>query len=128
MKKIANWFGNNAAKKDPPGGSKRKSGKTSFTIRDVVTINYRDRVYELIDTRMDGSEDQRKWLSLYPQALTDVLAALSPEEVEEAESLVVEWSNKGIPAEKQRVYVLFLLSRQRSELIVSQKCGKILRS
>jgi hypothetical protein len=43
--------------------------------------------------------------------LTDVLAALSPEEVEDAEGLVVEWSNKGIPVEKQRVCVVFLLSR-----------------
>ena len=111
MKKIANWFGNNAAKKDPPGGSKKKSGKTSFTVRDVVIVNYRDRIYELIDTRMDGSEDQKKWLSLYPQALSDISAALSPEEVAEAEKLVEEWSNKGIPVEKQRAYVLFLLSR-----------------
>ena len=45
MKKIANWFGNNAAKKDPPGGSKKKSGKTSFTVRDVVIVNYRDCSY-----------------------------------------------------------------------------------
>ena len=68
-------------------------------------------IYELIETRMDGSEDQKKWLSLYPQALSDILAALSLEEVAEAERLVEEWSNKGIPVEKQRAYVLFLLSR-----------------
>ena len=40
---------------------------------------------------------------VYPQALSNVCAALSPEEVEEAERLAVERSDKGIPVEEQRV-------------------------
>jgi hypothetical protein len=77
--------------------------KTSFSIRDVVTNTHRDRIYELVDTRIKESDGQKSWLSLYSQALIDVCAALSPEEVDEAERLAAEWSDRGIPAEKQRV-------------------------
>jgi hypothetical protein len=98
-----NWFFNNVAKKkDPAEGSKRKSGKT-FSSRDVVIVTHRDQIYALIDTRTEESVGQKNWLSLYPQALSDVLAGLSSEELAEAERLAEEWSDKGIPAEEQRV-------------------------
>jgi hypothetical protein len=35
--------------------------------------------------------------------LSDVLAGLSSEELEEAERLAEEWSDKGLPREEQRV-------------------------
>ena len=56
-----------------------------------------------MNTRIKEAHGQKSYLSLYPQALSDVCAALSPEEVEEAERLAVEWSDKGIPVEEQRV-------------------------
>ena len=52
---------------------------------------------------MEDIEDKLKWLSLYPQALSDVVGGLSPEEVAEAETLAAEWSDKGLPAEEQRM-------------------------
>ena len=77
--------------------------KISFSMRDVVTNTHRDQIYKLVNTRIKEAHGQKSFLSLYPQALSDVCAALSPEEVEEAERLAVEWSDKGIPVEEQRV-------------------------
>jgi hypothetical protein len=76
---------------------------TTVLCKPVLHPTHRDRIYELVDTRIKESDGQKSWLSLYPQALTDVCAALSPKEVDEAERLAAEWSDRGIPAEKQRV-------------------------
>jgi hypothetical protein len=69
----------------------------------VVIITHRDQIFALINTRTEESSGQKNWLSLYPQALSDVLAGLSSEELEEAERLAEEWSDKGLPREEQRV-------------------------
>lgn len=69
----------------------------------MVIVTHRDQIYGLINSRMEDIEDKLKWLSLYPQALSDVVGGLSPEEVAEAETLAAEWSDKGLPAEEQRM-------------------------
>ena len=77
--------------------------KISFSMRDVVMNTHQDHIYKLVNTRIKEAHSQKSFLSLYPQTLSDVCAALSLEEVEEAERLVMEWSDKGIPVEEQRV-------------------------
>jgi hypothetical protein len=69
----------------------------------VVIITHRDQIFALINTRTNELSGQKNWLSLYPQALSDGLAGLSSEELEEAERLAEEWSDKGLPREEQRM-------------------------
>jgi hypothetical protein len=64
-------------------------------MHDVVTNTHQDHIYELVDTRIKESDGQKSWLSLYPQALTNVCTALSSEEVDEAKKrLAMEWSDR----------------------------------
>jgi hypothetical protein len=104
FQKIWNWFGNNVAKKVHVGDSAPKKGcKKTTSLRDVVKVIYKDRIRDFVSAQTDELAGRPSWLSRYPNALTQVMGALTQDELAEAEKLVDDWNDDGPPRDVQRM-------------------------
>jgi hypothetical protein len=105
FQKIFNWFGNNVSKKKSPEGtvqSPKKGTKKSFTIRDVVKVTHKEKIYAAISEETDAPPGQPEWLRHYPTALTAIIDGLTEAELENVEDTAQEWTSNEVPREVQR--------------------------
>jgi hypothetical protein len=69
-----------------------------FTTRDVVKYEFKDRIDEIIKEDLSYDKSHKKWLSLYPKAVTEVISELVDEEQAHVEVLVEEWNTLHPPS------------------------------
>jgi hypothetical protein len=95
------WFGNNVTKKDSTEAPKAAHGK-QLTLRDVIKATHKDQIYALVNEKSKAAPGQSEWLRFYPRVLTEYVEGLTPAEVQEAEKVLEEWNDNGIPREVQQ--------------------------
>ena len=77
--------------------SKRRKGKQTYKIRDVIKQLYRDRIEDEIPVK----PTHKDYIGHYQRALTTVQTNLSGDELKEAEAMLEEWCKEGLPREVQ---------------------------
>lgn len=68
----------------------------------MIRSTHKDRIEEVISTKTNESAGHRDWLRYYPAAVTEVMAELTEGEMEEAEEILKEWMEEGLPVEVQQ--------------------------
>lgn len=87
-----------ADKESTPKPKHRKS----LSVRDVIKATHKDRIEEVIATKTNEAAGHRDWLHHHPAAVTEVMAELTEAEMEEAEEILNEWMEEGLPVEVQQ--------------------------
>jgi hypothetical protein len=99
-KKIRAWFINygESSQKKPQKQVKAKKPKKSYSVRDVVTHQYPDRITETATKLSKGAaRGTGPWLKYYPQAVSSVIDQLTHREHDEIDTLVDQWNSVGPP-------------------------------
>jgi hypothetical protein len=93
-----------AKSKNPAQESKRSHTK-NFTLRDVIKHTHKDDIHSIVSEVTDAQPGHKDWLRHYPAALTQVIENLSEDERIEAEKILDQWTDDGVPREVQRMWV-----------------------
>ena len=80
--------------------------KQKYSLRDVVSNIYRDRIEEEIPFK----PTDKGYIGCYQRALTNTIKSLSREELEEAQTTLAAWDGTGPPAHVQLKWVLNILT------------------
>jgi len=75
----------------------KKGDRKTFSVRDVVKVTFKDRIYDLVSKETDQSVGHKNWIKHYPTALSNVIDELTETELAEAESTAEEWNNNRPP-------------------------------
>ena len=76
---------------------KPKKVKQVYTMRDVITNNYR----ALVNDQISCKPTDQEYIGSFQRAVTTVLKNMSDEELETAETMVEKWNKEGAPSEVQ---------------------------
>jgi hypothetical protein len=78
--------------------------KQFYTVRDVVKQNHK----ELVEAEIPFKSTEKKYIGGYQRAVTNVIAQMGEEDLENLEKIVDLWNEKGAPPEVQLKCVFYI--------------------